>query len=368
MKTQLSSIDVRILSKEFENILNSRIDKIYQVSKRELKIRLHLSGKGTLDLVIAPNFLCISRYDRPAPKDASSFAMQLRKHLSGGFLRDVRQHSFDRILEFSIENKDIDYLLIVELFSKGNVILLDSDRKIIGLLEWQKWRHRRLGVRQMYEYPPAGVDTPVLDAGEFNKILSGSEKGIAATLATELSLGGLYAEELCLGSGIDKGKISSELSEKEAKSLFRSLQKLLDREMEPRIVLEDNTPVDVIPFGLQIYKKFKQKNLESFNDAVDEYFSKQEFGEKEDRAESRFQDKVNRLREIKEGQRESLKELEKKAEDCRKAGDLIYQNLQDVEAVIKLAKGKELSAGNKTGRIRIESINKDGTVVVEVEQ
>jgi len=367
MKSQLSSIDVRILSKEFEKIVNSRIDKIYQISKRELKIRIHQAGKGSLDLVVAPNFLCISRYSRPAPKDASSFAMQLRKHLSGGFVRGVRQHGFDRILEFLIENKGKEYTLVVELFSKGNVLLLDSDKKIIGLLEWQKWKHRKLGVGQVYEYPPEGVDSAAIDAGEFSEILSGSEKGIAATLATGLGLGGLYAEELCMSSGVDKNKISNELDKKEKKALFESLKKLLGRGLEPRIVLKNGEMVDIIPFQLETYKNFEQKELKSFNDAVDEYFSRQEFEEKEDRAESGFEEKLNQLKEIEQGQRKSLDQMGEKSEEYRKVGDLIYQNLQDVDSAVGMVKKKELKPGDRVGKIRIESMNKDGTISVEVE-
>ena len=368
MKSQLSSIDVRILSKELEEGLTSaRVDKIYQISKRELKIKLHRAGHGSLDLIVAPNFLCLTRYSRPAPKDASSFAMQLRKHLSGGFMREVRQHGFDRILEFLIENKGKEYTLVVELFSKGNVILLDSDKKIIGLLEWQKWKHRKLGVGQFYEYPPEGVDAAAIDAGEFDRILSGSEKGIAATLATGLGLGGLYAEELCMDSKVDKNKISKTLDEKEKKDLFESLRNLLGRELEPMIVLKDDEMVDIIPFELETYRGFEQKRLESFNDAVDEYFSKQEFEEKEGKAKSGFEEKLNRLKEIEQGQRKSLEELGEKSEEYRRVGDLIYQNLQDVDLVAGRVKKKELKAGDRVGKIRVESMNKDGTVAVEVE-
>jgi len=367
MKSQLSSIDVRVLSKEFEGIVNSRVDKIYQISKRELKIRIHQSGKGSLDLIVAPNFLCLSRYSRPAPKDASSFAMQLRKHLSGGFIRGVKQHGFDRILEIMIENKGKEYILVVELFSKGNVILVDSDKKIIGLLDWQRWKHRKLGVGQVYEYPPEGVDAAVIDAGEFNEILSGSEKGIAATLATGLGLGGLYAEEICLNSKMDKDKISNTLDEKEGKILFKSLRKLLDNELNPMVVLKDGKMTDIIPFELETYRGFEQKGLESFNDAVDEYFSKQEFDDKEERAESGFEKKLKRLKEIEQGQRKSLEELGGKSDEYRRVGDLIYQNLQDVDSVAGMVKKKELKVGDRVGKIRIESMNKNGTVSVEVE-
>jgi len=370
MKSELSSIDVRILSEEFKQRLNSaRIEKIYQISERELKFKLHLTGRGSLELIIAPHFICITIYGRKTPKEASSFAMQLRKHLSGGFIRDVRQYKFDRIIEFTIERKGIEYLLVVELFSRGNVILLDSDRKIMGLLEWQRWKHRKLGVGQRYEYPPEGVGTPALDSEKFEDVLFNSNRSIASTLAKELTLGGLYAEELCLNSSIDKNRISAELDENERRNLLKSLREFIDKigkELRPVIILDNGRMIDITPFELETYKNFSQKEFKSFNEAIDEYFSRQEFGEKEYKAEGKFQEKLNRLREIEKGQRKSIGELEEKSENCRSIGDRIYQNLQDVEKVLNLAKNKELSVGEKAGKIVIENINKDGTVVVDI--
>ncbi len=366
-KTRLSSIDVRILSKELYRRLNSaRVEKVYQISGRELKIKLHRTGEESVNLIVAPNFLCISRYIRPAPKEASSFAMQLRKHLSGGFIRDVKQHGFDRILEIITENRGKIHTLIIELFSKGNVILLNSDKKIIGLLEWQRWRHRKLGVGQTYEYPPAGIDTPSIDVEEFNRILSGSERSIAATLATEFGLGGLYAEELCLNSGIEKNQISRDIDEKKRGILFKSLHKLFDRELDVRIIIRGGKMVDIVPFELEIYKGFSQKEQASFNDAIDEYFSVHEFEDKEERVEGRFGERLKRLRGIERRQRDSLNKLRKKSEDYKKAGDLIYQNLQEVESIMDGVRNRKLRTGDRIGRFRVEEIGKDGTINVEV--
>jgi len=141
MKKQLTSFDLYVLAGELNDMLeNARVNKTYQIAERGLKIKLHTSG-GSRDLIITPDYVCVSKYSRSVPMQPTSFAMQLRKHLEGGFIRKISMHEFDRIIEFEIE-KASRWTLISELFGKGNVILCDSQRRIAGLLESRKWKDR----------------------------------------------------------------------------------------------------------------------------------------------------------------------------------------------------------------------------------
>ena len=74
--------------------------------------------------------------------------------------------------------------------------------RILGLLEWQKWRHRVLGVGKVYEYPPAGVNVFEIDESGFRSLFSGCESSVVSVLASVLGLGGFIAEEICLMAGV----------------------------------------------------------------------------------------------------------------------------------------------------------------------
>lgn len=380
-KTQLTSADIHILTKELNRELDSaRIEKIYQIGKRILKIGVHIANKGSKDLIIAPNFVCVTRYAYKAPEAPSSFAMQLRKHLSSAFLRKISQHNFDRILEFEIEAKDLRFLLIAEFFSNGNVILCDCNRRIIGLLEWQKWKDRKLGVNQGYEYPPE-VENPLLvDYTRFKKILNSDRKLIASL--TDTGISGFYAEELCLLSGFEKERKSSGLNGSEIEILFSHFKKIMERIMnerpEPAVVLNENDdPVDVIPFDFEIYKNLKKMRFESFNDSVDEYFSSAEFRKFGEITEKKFSAKLEKLQKIEMQQRETIKRLGEKSEEFRRIGDLIYQNFPTIEEITGLIRKERESGKNwdeikkdilslKVTGIKIKDINeKEGLIILE---
>ena len=87
--------------------------------------------------------------------------MQLRKYLNNAILRGLEQKQAERIVVFELE-KEERYYLIIELFSKGNVILAGQDYRIIGVLEQQAWKGRTVKVNEKYIFPPAPVDWKTL--------------------------------------------------------------------------------------------------------------------------------------------------------------------------------------------------------------
>ncbi len=71
------------------------------------------------------------------------FPTMLRSRLSGGRVAAVRQHGFDRMAEIEIERGDDRYVLIAEIFPKGNVLLLDAGGRIVPPLRPLAFRDRK---------------------------------------------------------------------------------------------------------------------------------------------------------------------------------------------------------------------------------
>jgi predicted ribosome quality control (RQC) complex YloA/Tae2 family protein len=311
---------------------------VYQVGERELALRLY--GRGSLDFVVSPNFMCVTRYRRPTPRNPSSFAMQLRKHLGRMSIREVTQHGFDRVVEFRFDG----YVLIFELFSRGNVILCDTGMRIIGLLDWQRWRHRILGVGRVYEYPPSVINPFEVDGGGFKKLMSESKMGIASTLATKFSLGGYYAEQVCSAAVFDP---TAKYSEVDGDVLWTAISDnigRIDGEVDARL-LEDN----VVPFGVE-----GGKHYNSFNDAVDEYFSSMEASVLKTEVESKLESKRSKLEDILRKQEEAFESIQADVAGEKLKGDLLYQRvgeLNEVVSLIRAARKEGLSDGDIMERL-----------------
>ena len=175
MKQSMSSVDVAAVVQELQSLISAGIDKVYQHTREEIRLQLYQRAetRERIDLVIeAGRRLHLTKYPRESPKSPSSFAMLLRKHISGGRIAEIRQHDFDRIIEIAIERDSSKNFLIAELFSKGNVILLDRERKIILPLHSLSFQDREIRRGEQYEYPPPQVNPVAIQKNDLVQLLS----------------------------------------------------------------------------------------------------------------------------------------------------------------------------------------------------
>lgn len=344
MKT-MSNVDVFAVTSELNEILRgARVDKAYQPLKDTVIIRFHVPGEGRVDVVMQAGVrIHRTSYPPQNPKVPPSFPMLLRKHLKGGVVREVRQHGFDRIVEITVE-KDQEYTLMVELFAKGNIILLNQDREIILPLKRKTWSDRRIASREVYEYPPSrGINPLDYEPSELEEMLMNSGADLIRTLARN-GFGGLYAEEIVLRAGLDKNTPCSNLTAEDIRKIDAAISEtfkpLRELDLKPHII---GYGEDVLPIELMVYHGRERRYFESFNDAADEFFSSI-FREEIRRAhEEEWEREVDRFRKRLRIQRETLEKFKKTIEVSTRRGDLLYANyslVEDVLATIRRAREK----------------------------
>ncbi len=375
MKVQLSSLDIYLLIKELKIFFPAKIQKIYDFEKRGLELNLYSLNERTEKklILMPPDYFSLSDATLNKHQEhPSSFVMLLRKHLNNATLTEIQQPELERILELIIEKKSEKFLLISEFFSKGNIFLCDSEKKILGLKKWQKWKDRTLGVGREYKYPPLLPNPFEISFLDFKKILQKSSKSLGSTLVRDLNLGKNYSEELCLISKIGKERKSNELTAEEYGKLFKSLQKVLkkfkDTKMEPQLVFKEDKPVATIPFQLGIFqgKDWKKKKFSNFYQVINEYFSSKEKKIIKIKIEEQFQEKIESLMKIKKNQSEVIENLGKKEMDFRETGDFIYQNLLAIEKILRIAReDKTKLIGKEIDGIKVREI-KGNSLLIEI--
>jgi len=347
-------------------LIGGKINKIYHYGD-EIRIKIHSEGRFDL-LIEAGKRIHLTRFAREI-KIPSSFAMLLRKHLEGGRIKKIEQYDFDRIVIIEVQRRDEKKFLIAELFLKGNIILADSEMNIIMAL-------KKLKPGRKYQFPDERINAEnILE--RFDEILENRE--IVKVLATKGGLGGLFAEEICIKSGIDKKKNANELSGEEIDKIKESIKStyspLFNGKLKPHIVVSDNKYVDVLPFELEYYSDFDKKYFPTFNDALDEFYSKEiTTEEKEDVS-------IQKLKKRLEKQLEAKENFEKELKLLKETGDAIYENYQTIEEIMNafINARKKMSwdeiirevkkKKKKTGLISlIESLNPaENTVTVNIQ-
>ncbi|MFH1073047.1 MAG: NFACT family protein [Nanoarchaeota archaeon] len=370
MKSELSAMDMHYLVKEFQVLIDGKIDKIYEgeEDRKDFLFRFHVPGKGKISLrVHLPNLIYITECKGDFPEQPPGFCMFLRKYLQNARVRKIEQVGFERILKFTFEHKVNEkvetYYLIVELFSKGNMILCDSTMKIKSPLESQSWADRTIRGNTPYLLPPAATDTLNLNLEEFSTMVRMTKMdSIVKCLAVDLALGGLYAEELlCL---VDIDKNMKKLSKEDIGRLYDELHILKDKEVKAVKVGEE-----ILPFPFKSIPETGQ-SYPSFSAVLDDGLSGKERVVKEKKEKATKKDKIMFI--INE-QENKIKGFEKQAVESQKKGELIYENYTLVKEILQELKKarekhtwKEIKERLKGHKIIKEIDEKEGKVVVEL--
>jgi len=345
-KKEFTSFDVAAVVRELrENILDSRVNNIYQVDAKTLIFKLHKAESPAFQLLIeAGRRLHLTSYAAEKPQVPPAFCMALRKYLRNGWLVNVEQYEFERVVVFHFKTKNGRVRLILELFGDGNIILVGENDKILQALVYKRMRDRNIVRGETFLFAPSSGQNPFKVSHEElrNGLKSFGDVEVVRSIARFLSIGGLYAEEVLLKAGVDKAKHCKELNNEEVNAIYSNLQNLLSQvasgRLEPSVVLdEEGSFFDVTPFRLKRYESLKHKPYKSFNEALDDFYAKVTAVEKTTVSLKieELNHEAERLRRVIESQEKALAEAEAKAEYYRRIGDAIYAHANELQALLE---------------------------------
>ena len=386
----MSNVDIYTISNELNNLLSgARVDKSFQPTKDIVVMRFHVPGTGRVDLVMqCGSRIHISQYPLENPTTPPTFPMLLRKRIKGAHVESVKQHNFDRVVEIKVK-KDKYYTVIVELFDKGNIILLDDENNIILPLKRKHWSSRDISSKKEYLFPEERGINPITTTEEkFKQIFKETESDVVRTLAIN-GFGSLYAEEIIERANeieeIDKNTPNNELTDGQISNLYKGFKNLFDNLTEEAIkpqIVKNGNKEDVVPINLIKYDGFEKKYYASFNEACDEYYSKKVNTDIKSIKENAWNKKVNKFEKRLRLQKETLDNFNKTIDESQHKGEIIYSNYTTIENIINVVNqarskdysfkeiGKTLKNAKKDGMPEAqiyESIDKLGVLTLKID-
>ncbi len=381
MKNQLASIELRVLLGELKQLEGARLEKVYDLQGasaahpgKALAFQLSKSESKSFLVALAPSAVFLSAAKPQTEVSPGSFCSLLRHHLDNSRLLSVSQQGSERILELVFSSKNT-LKVIIELFSKGNIILTDESGTIIGAAESQKWSDRTIRPGFKYSPPPASADFSTMDVEQFSGRLLPSEKDfVVKSLAADIGLGGPYAEEICSMAGVDKLKQPGKVSKPEAWKLFSSLQLLLSRKLEPIGVLDDKGAViEAFPFPVSALDKVKTASFPSFSEAVAAISLRLLDSSAEAMRTSPSTRKITEMEFAIAQQKATIQGMHIAAAESTASAEAIYLHYADVKQVIddylKLRKTftpEQLKEYFKSNKKIISIDEKTGTITLEL--
>ncbi len=394
-KRELSSVDLAAVARELSTHAGARLDKAYLYGDDLVRLRLRDVEFGRLELLAeVGETKRVHRADPTHVPDAPSrppnFAMMLRSRLGGAELTGVEQYEFDRILQLGFSGAERTHTLVVELFGDGNVAVLDATGTVVDCLRTVRLKSRTVVSGAQYEFPTSRVDPLAIPYEAFATRMADSDADVVRTLATQLNLGGRWAEELCTRAGVEKTRGIDEATDEEFEAVYAELERLSSAlsagEFDPRVYREDGTVVDVAPFPLEERAALDAEAFAEFQAALDAYFHELDAAGTDASAASDGPDveaEIAEYERIVDQQEAAIERFAERAAAERESAEALYAHydlVDEVLSTVRTARADDvpweeiearLAEGADRGIAAAEAVAgvspADGTVTVELD-
>ena len=284
----MDGLTLSLVTRELrEALVGGRVDRITQPERDELNILVRNHGRNQL-LLLSASAGCarahITREKKVSPLEPPMLCMLLRKHISGGRVRDVRQVNGDRILEVEFEHLDelgdsARKILICEFMGRhSNLILVDGEGRILECARrvteiMSSVREVLPGLR--YERPPAHGKTP-FDAPEADivRALQGASGPLHKAIAASISgLSVQTARELAFRAAGNEDAHTQELDMAAvAPAVARALTEAQSEIAPALLFAETGEPVDVVAFPYLSRAALRSERFETISEAMDAFY------------------------------------------------------------------------------------------------
>lgn len=286
---------IRALARELNtDLINARIDKIYQPEKDELVFSIRPAKGGSVKLVISANprwaRFHISTAKKANPAQPPAFCMLMRKYLEGGKIKEFKQIGMDRVVHIRIEALNDfrewqDKLLICEFMGRhSNIILVNPENGLIldaiKKVGSDVSSYREVLPGREYVYPPSQgkLDPRETSFESFAAAMWKQEETDAAASALFNVYTGISpysAGEICASAGVDPCLSTGECGEFELSRIYLATLDLINNidqgHYTPAVQYSNHNPREVAPFA-PAAANVLVKTFNSMNDACDAFY------------------------------------------------------------------------------------------------
>ncbi|XP_060844188.1 LOW QUALITY PROTEIN: ribosome quality control complex subunit NEMF homolog [Rhopalosiphum padi] len=366
MKTRFSTLDIMCVVNEIQKYKGMRLQRVYDIDHKTYLFKFQLNNEKCVLLLESGVRLHVTNYEWTKNEAPSSFSMKLRKHLSNKRLEKLTQMGFDRIIDLQFGVGDAAYHVILELYDKGNIILADKDYIMINILRpHTEDEKQKFFVKEVYpnSRPKNRLNPPTEDfliqILKTAKPLTNLKKFIFSNFPNCLDYGNCLLEHMLISGGFSTNtKIGVEFNIdtdiQKLMNCFSIAEKFLDNittlkegfiiQKIDRQLLPDGTMKELCtnqeyhPFLFAQHQNLPSKTYESFNEAVDEFYSNLESQKYDVKCMQQEKGAVKKLQNIVKDHEERLKKLQDAQDEHKFKAELITNNLDLVDNTIQFVR------------------------------
>jgi predicted ribosome quality control (RQC) complex YloA/Tae2 family protein len=245
--------------------------------------------------------------------------------------------SNDSIIKIGYERKEEKGSLILEMFGKGNLIIVDEQMKALLALQTHEFTDRSVRKSETYK-PPKNECVDLGDMKAVEAVFSAIGTAQAADrmvsyLSKRLGLGSLYIDDAIRRQGLDPKIKVKDVDEKTLKAIKQRIIEIIEGQGKAIVYMKDGMPEDIAVAEIDKYSAMEKREL-PLNEAVELFYSSRP------KVVSESNEEVERIEASLKRQEEIIKEMQREEIACRAKGEFISTNVTALNNLIKLASSK----------------------------
>uniref|UniRef100_A0A915JIT5 Uncharacterized protein n=1 Tax=Romanomermis culicivorax TaxID=13658 RepID=A0A915JIT5_ROMCU len=360
MKVRFTTIDLLAIMHDIRKCIGMRVNNVYDIDHKTYLIKLMKPDGKAMILLESGNRIHLTDYEYQKNTMPSGFSMKLRKHIKQKRLEKVEILGVDRIIDLCFGSGEVACHVIVELYDRGNIVLTDHEYLILNVLRPRTDKENsdvKFVVREKYPLNLARQDENSITKEKLVGILNCGKPNdnMRKILTPNFVFGPALLEHCLLKVGMSSNtQLSKIILLNDADKLCEALQdahnifhqiKLdpshccgiisLKRDKRPLDgeIIETYQEFHPILFE-QIRRLDSFKKFDTFNQAVDEFFSKMESQKLDSKNIQQEKTVIKKLENVKRDHENRLKGLQDAQSVDKRRAELIEMNKDLVDRAI----------------------------------
>ncbi|KAI8983879.1 fibronectin-binding protein A N-terminus-domain-containing protein [Pilobolus umbonatus] len=367
MKQRFNALDVRATVINLrERLIGIRLQNVYDVNNKTFLFKFAKPDDRELVLVESGIRIHTTQFSRDKSITPTPFCSKLRKHLRTRRVTNIRQLGVDRVVDFEFAGGQmgIGYHILCEFYSSGNIILTDHEYRIMALFRpVQTTETLNMAVGEIYPMKSEMDDFRQVESTEMKAALSnaGPKDVLKKILNIKFEYGPAMTEHIILDAKLNPNlKVATEMDTSDDSPMMSSLLDsfnranelikstsnvvhkgyiiLLDDKHKPKTEEQEEIEIydEFHPFLYKQFENRRYKEYDTFDKAVDEFFSSIEAQKLELKTRRQEESALKKLESVRKEQESRVQKLlDQQITNVRKA-QLIELNLNMVDAAITI--------------------------------
>jgi predicted ribosome quality control (RQC) complex YloA/Tae2 family protein len=367
---EMTALELGVVMAELKpRLANSFMKKFYDLGNGAYRMSFH-GAEGNMEIYISLLHTINETKFKEELGEATKFAMAVRKRIDDSRVFNVYQHGSDRIAILEFGTQDGRYKLILEMFGKGNLVIVNEGGKIEVCSMSVNYRDR--SVRPGFDYimpKSESVELDKLKGEEIERIMdsvSGSQNKMITEISKFINIGPVYLDEVIKGAGLDP---RNALSHNDVAKLTEAFVKFFEslKNTKPVVYLQNGKSVDYSLVPLSKYRELEHKEFYSLSEALDEAHIESRHSDGDGGAGKDLEE----LNSTIDRQKELVKQFEDESVEAAQIAKTISQNMNEINHIVYYMQENRRATLEEVKKefpnIKIEKINlKDKKITLEM--